>query len=77
MPSFKEEFELYNKKQKVYGNYSYDVGRIIGIDKKHSKLYVQFGDTSEDCCHVFKAGIPTDYFDIIDKLIQVYGKNKY
>ena len=64
----------YNKKKKVYGHFSYEVGYVIGINEKESKIYVQFADTSENCCHIFKAGIPSDKFDMLDRDIQRYGK---
>ena len=67
-------FDEYNKKKKVYGCFSYEAGRIIGINETDSKIYVQFEDTAENYCHIFKAGIPSDRFDIIDKYIQALGK---
>lgn len=70
----KGEFATFNKKKKVFGNHSYEVGRIIGINKEESKLYVQFEDTKEGFCHIFKAGISSDSFDMMDKLIQANGK---
>ena len=72
--STKTDLSVYNKKKKVYGIHSYEAGRIIGINKADSKLYVQFADTQEGYCHIFKAGISSDSFDIMDKLIQTNGK---
>lgn len=72
--SSKGEFSTFNKKKKVFGNHSYEAGRIIGINKEESKLYVQFEDTKEGFCHIFKAGISSDGFDMMDKLIQAHGK---
>lgn len=72
--SKKNDLAAYNKKKKVFGNHSYEAGRIIGINKDDSKLYVQFADTKEGFCHIFKAGISSDSFDLMDKLIQANGK---
>lgn len=69
-----ETFDKYNKKRKKYGLFSYEAGRIIGVNKKDNKIYVQFAETEKGYCHIFKAGIPSDQFDRIDKLIQEYGK---
>lgn len=72
--SSSEVFENLNKKKKVYADFSYEAGRILGINKNDAKLYVQFANTEPGYCHIFKAGLPSDDFDIIERLIQNSGE---
>lgn len=69
-----EAFESFAKKTKSYGHYTYEAGRIIGINEEDSKIYVQFSDTKDGYCHIFKTGIPSNSFDLIDRIIQANGR---
>lgn len=67
-------FDDYTSQKKQYAGFSYEAGYIIGINKQASKLYVQFSDTEENDCYIYKAGMPSSEFDRIDRLIQKHGR---
>lgn len=67
-------FEEYDSATKRYAQFSYEAGRIIGVNEEDGKIYVQFKDTKEGYCHIFKTGVSSGQFDLIDKMIQNSGK---
>lgn len=66
--------EKYEKYTKLLGKYRYEAGRIIGIDEENEKIYVQFLDTPENWCHIFKTAISSERFDVLDKWMKNSGK---
>ena len=68
------EYREMDAKKKRFAIYSYEIGKVIGINEDDEKIYVQFEDTSKDSCHVFKTGISSQQFDIIDSLIREKGR---
>lgn len=71
-----KSFDTYKKYRKCYGKYRYEVGKIIGVNETDGKIYVKFEDTRDGYCHVFKTGIASDQFDMIDKLVQKFGSTE-
>lgn len=63
------DFSKYSINESEHGDWKYEVGRVIGVNESDAKIYVQFAETKEGYCHVYKTEYSSELFDLREKFL--------